>query len=76
MTEILKCPMCGSTADVYATAASEMYGHAYQWYGVQCNGELDEHCTMSVGIDADFFGLDVHDSTVIELWNKVACLKR
>ncbi len=76
MTEILNCPMCGSPAEVRATGASECYGFAWQWYGVECTGELDDKCTMTVGIDADFSYVEVHDDTVIELWNKVACLKR
>lgn len=76
MTEILNCPMCNSPAEVFATGTSECYGYAWQIYGVRCTSKNDPHCDMDVTVVADFSYVEVHDDTVIELWNKVACLKR
>lgn len=69
--KINPCPLCGSTAQVYDTAASECYGYAWQTYGVECNNDFNNHCGMSVSINADFFTLDVHDDTVIQMWNSI-----
>lgn len=65
------CPMCGSTARVDATAASESYGYAWQGYFVECNDDFDKKCEMSVSIYADFFNLSVHDDTLINMWNSI-----
>lgn len=65
------CPMCGSTATVYATGSLECYGYAWQSYGVECNNDFDNYCQMDVSINADFGNLDVHDSTVIQMWNLI-----
>ena len=64
--------MCDSEAEVFATGASECYGHAWQTYGVRCTAVNDRHCDMEVSMSADFSYLDVHDDTVIQLWNTVA----
>lgn len=68
---IKPCPMCGSSAEVYATGTSECYGWAWQNYGVRCKNDFNQHCEMSVDISADFFTLDVHDDTVINMWNMI-----
>lgn len=69
--KINPCPMCGSTAQVYSTGASECYGYEWQSYGVECNNDFNNHCGMDVSINADFFTLDVHDDTVIQMWNSI-----
>ena len=76
MTDILKCPMCDSPAEVFATGTLECYGYAWQTYGVGCTSKNDPYCNMSVTIDADFSYVEVHDDIVIDLWNKIACLKQ
>ena len=65
------CPMCGSTAQVYSTGASESYGYEWQSYGVECDDIFDNKCEMQVSIIADFFNLSVHDDTVIQMWNMI-----
>ena len=65
------CPMCGSSAKVYATGASECYGYAWQSYGVECNDDFDEHCLMDISVNADFFNLYIDDNTVIKMWNMI-----
>jgi hypothetical protein len=68
----VNCPMCESKAEVFATGASEYYGNAWQTYGVRCTGEKNQYCDMEVSIIADYSYFDVHDDTVIQLWNTVA----
>ena len=63
--------MCGSTASVYATGSIECYGYSWQLYGVECNNDFDKKCDMNVSVGADFFTLDVHDDTVIQMWNMI-----
>jgi hypothetical protein len=63
--------MCGSTAQVNATGASESYGYVWQSYFVECNDDFDKKCEMSVSINADFFTLSVHDDTLINMWNSI-----
>lgn len=72
---MLNCPMCGSKAEVFATGASECYGHAWQAYGVRCTAVNDKYCDMEVSMIADFSYFDVHDDTVIQLWNTVVATR-
>ena len=64
--------MCGGTAEVYASGASECYGYAWQTYGVECSNTKGQRCDMEVSIHADFWNLDIYDDFVIDLWNQVA----
>jgi hypothetical protein len=68
--------MCGSDAEVFATGTSECYGWAWQTYGVCCKDDNKQHCDMEVSVVADYSYLDMHDATVIELWNAVVALKK
>ncbi|NCQ50306.1 hypothetical protein GW796_00090 [archaeon] len=73
--EINLCPMCGSRAEVFATGAAECYGYAWQSYGVECKDEFHKHCDMNLSISADFFNLDVHNDTLIDMWNSIKTRK-
>lgn len=64
--------MCGSKSEVFATGSMECYGYAWQTYGVHCLDENNQRCDMQLSIDADYSYFDIHDDTVIQLWNTVA----
>lgn len=71
MKEILPCPMCGSPAELDATAAGECYGHAWQTLYIECTKVNDDKCLMDMNIHADFWYIENAQDTLIEAWNKL-----
>jgi hypothetical protein len=74
MTDQLKpCPMCGSTAKLDSTGASESYGYAWQTLFIECNDNHNRKCNMGVSLEADFCMLPRrdHKKLLTTLWNKL-----
>lgn len=70
MTDILPCPMCGSSAIIDSTAVSEGY-HDWQTIYIECTKEKDEHCGMDLCLSGDFWNIRNAEECLIEAWNKL-----
>ncbi len=69
---LLPCPVCNSPVKLDSTAASEMYGHAWQTLYVTCTQTNDEHCAMSLNLEADFDYIEDASDALAECWNILA----
>ena len=69
MTEILPCPMCGSSASIDSTGALECYGKTWQTLYLDCNLEKDKDCGMSLNLQADFWNIRNAQEQLIKCWN-------
>lgn len=69
---LLPCPMCGSKAKIDSTGALECYGKAWQTLSIDCQKDKDEHCGMSLSIEADFWYVKNAHDKIIECWNGLA----
>lgn len=71
MTEIRPCPICGSSAKIDSTSATECYGLAWQTLYIECTREKDPTCGMELSLLTDAFYVTDSDSLLIECWNNL-----
>jgi hypothetical protein len=71
MTDILPCPMCGSTAKLDSSGVIEAYGKDWQTMYIECTMEKDPHCGMTIDVSADFWNIRNATPLLIEMWNKL-----
>jgi hypothetical protein len=53
-----------------------MYGHAWQTLYVTCTQKNDEHCAMSLNLEADFDYIEDASDSLTECWNILARNKK
>jgi len=64
--------MCGSPAEIDSTGTSECYGYAWQTLYIDCNKEKDQHCGMSLSLQADFWNIHNAEEQLIRCWNGIS----
>ena len=69
MDEIKPCPMCGSPAELESSGAIECYGRAWQTVLIGCDQEKDNHCGMSLSLEADLFNIRNSEKQLVTCWN-------
>jgi hypothetical protein len=53
-----------------------MYGHSWQTLYVTCTQTNDEHCAMSLNLEADFDYIEDASDALTECWNILARNKK
>ena len=67
--EIKTCPMCGSNAELYFSAALECYGQEWHINSITCT---NEKCGMTISLTMDPWYTKANTTNLlVETWNKL-----